>query len=314
VASAYDRTNQIGTNQIGTNQIGRLDAGRLYQGRPDPAKALRRVAGDVRLAAVFKQIRAILGLSEAEMARHLGTDLGTVLDFESGIVDALPPWPVTAQLVERYAQLGLVDPAPILSRLIQLQAPPLQPPAFQPAPLAPAPRPAFLAPPGERLPPPSYDYSGAIQVARGQTYEPRDLPVQPTAPAPPRAETTEAAHLGFPSRSKLRTAAAGEPTRPPSSEDASVIEAAARARRRRRIRRTSLAASPLLFLLGLFVMLQTAPRPVYAMTQILPGVLGTTARGLVDVMAMQTATFKDGLRWIDVGDPRLRKGDRLAKR
>jgi transcriptional regulator with XRE-family HTH domain len=259
----------------------------------DPAQALQRLAGDARLAAVFKQIRAILGITEMEMARRLSTDIGTVLDFESGVVEALPPWPITARLVERYAILGGVDPAPILTRLINLQTPALAP--TEPAPV--------------RLP------STPVSPLQRSPQAAHRTP-QPTPPAPPLEPATEAPHLGFAGRSKVRTVTTdAERTRTASAARTdNIADVAMRTRRRRRVRRTILAASPFLVLVSIFALLQVAPRPIYAATRVLPGAVGSTARGLVDVMAMQTAHYKDGLRWIDAGDPRLRKGDRLSGR
>jgi transcriptional regulator with XRE-family HTH domain len=279
----------------------------------DPAQTLSRMAGDVRLAAVFKQIRTIVGVSESEMARRLGADISIILDFEAGAVDALPPWPVTARLIERYAAMADVDPSPILSRIMSLQSP-MQ----------------VGAPVRQRHP---YDPGNTVRPALTRSHS---LAVEPAArpnangligshsqpasaghrPSTAREEPSVADRpVGFEARSKLRTGSTGSSRTQPSAEAQTTTptsDADRIARRRRRFRRSLAALGiPIALIAAVFALLQTAPRPLYAFAGMMPGPLATPVRGIVDIIVTQTAPIKDGLRWIDTGDPRLRKNDRL---
>jgi hypothetical protein len=282
---------------------------------------------DAALANVFQKIRAIAQLSEMDMARRLGTGVDVVLNFEAGAVDALPAWPETARLVERYAALGGVDPAPILTRLLNLQTLPVAPPPTASLALlrdaevmgrasstteSPA-LPRTVVPPIELrtapAPRPPAQQMGMAAPLAGQPLNSYAAPLATVQPV-----TTEVP-VGFVARSKLHTGATDAPvrTRPPAAgERDAALTAAAQSRRRRRLIKTLLATSPLTFFLLVVILVQTVPGPVYAVTRALPGLIGTSTRGLVDMIVLQTAVFKDGLRWIDAADPRQRKGHRLG--
>jgi transcriptional regulator with XRE-family HTH domain len=273
-----------------------------YASQTLASQDLARLAGDAKLAAVFKQIRSIVGVSESEMARRLGTDITVILDFESGAVEAFPPWPVTARLIERYAAMADVDPSPILARILSLQA--------QVLPI-PAPRPRQALAYGDR---PTQPFSPNSAQPQGQPYTQR--PGSTTADHPePYSEPVTAGHaVGFEARSKLRTQATGAPrTLPPDTPDVA-SEPVSRAKRRRRMRRALTLAIPMGLIAAVFVILQATPRPLYAFASMMPGPLAAPTRSLVDLIVLQSAPVKDGLRWIDMGDPRIRKGDRLPSR
>jgi hypothetical protein len=287
----------------------------------DAGRGLARLAGDARLAAVFKQIRAIVGVSEAEMARRLGTDVTVILDFEAGVVDAFPPWPVTARLIERYAAMADVDPSPILARIMSLQTPVLAQPATLPLHQAVAPTTAASRHDTWPQTGPTTQSSAQAQAysqTRPQSMQPNSAHQQPpSANLAPAATQTD----GFQTRSKLRTAAptGSRPQAPALSPHEVAASAPAdpdRAlRRRRRLRRGVTALGvPVMLVVAVFLLLQTAPRPLYAFAAMMPGPLMAPMRSVVDTIVYQTAPVKDGLRWIDAGDPRLRKGDRLTGR
>ncbi|HEX5958749.1 MAG TPA: hypothetical protein VFY92_08855, partial [Hyphomicrobiaceae bacterium] len=58
-------------------------------------------------------------------------------------------------------------------------------------------------------------------------------------------------------------------------------------------------------------LLVAAPWLGYRVISILPASLAESARAGMDSVVLQSAPYHDGLRWIDVGNPRLRKGDKL---
>jgi hypothetical protein len=57
-----------------------------------------------------------------------------------------------------------------------------------------------------------------------------------------------------------------------------------------------------------------APAPVYRLISLLPPSLAGPVRNGWDHPVLYMAPRRDGLRWIDVGDPRLRKVDKLPRR
>jgi hypothetical protein len=71
----------------------------------------------------------------------------------------------------------------------------------------------------------------------------------------------------------------------------------------------ALAASLALVAVGAFVMF--VPGAAYRAMSALPGALRGPARVGLDQLMLLTATRYDGLRWVDVGDPRVRKADKL---
>ena len=60
--------------------------------------------------------------------------------------------------------------------------------------------------------------------------------------------------------------------------------------------------------------MQVVPGPLYLAVSLLPKQVSAPVRGGVDALVLATAPAKDGLRWIDVGDPQLRKSDKLPTR
>jgi hypothetical protein len=90
------------------------------------------------------------------------------------------------------------------------------------------------------------------------------------------------------------------------------VQAPARSPRRRRRTRALFALSAPLALAALLVYFaQAAPLPVYRASSLLPSALGNAVRGGLDYLMLLSAPRRDGLRWIDVSDPRVRKADKL---
>ncbi len=52
------------------------------------------------------------------------------------------------------------------------------------------------------------------------------------------------------------------------------------------------------------------PGPIYGAISLLPASVAKPARTGLDLLVLYSAPQRDGLRWIDVGDPRLRKVDK----
>lgn len=82
-------------------------------------------------------------------------------------------------------------------------------------------------------------------------------------------------------------------------------------RRRRRSTRMLALALPAVLAGGVMILAQAAPATVYKALSRLPSKVQTPARESFDVLVLAMAPSRDGLRWVEVGDPRLRKGDKL---
>jgi transcriptional regulator with XRE-family HTH domain len=82
-------------------------------------------------------------------------------------------------------------------------------------------------------------------------------------------------------------------------------------RRQRRARRMFAFSAPLALAAAAFYFAQAAPAPIYRTIALLPQPVEGGARAVMDNILLYSAPRRDGLRWIDVGDPRLRKVDKL---
>jgi hypothetical protein len=274
------------------------------------AAAIDRFVGDERLAAIFRQMREIVGVSQSEMARRLGTNVST-----------LPSWPEIVRIVDRYAELAQVDPSPLLSRLLQLQAPPDgasgRRPLMPVRPLRPAATQALSSDPARRpmpsraaIPVLTEDRPrGAVAVSSPQWVQPQ-RGGRPEAHA--AAGTTDEQAVGFDGRSRTRETTVRTARQATPSADAINTDVVV-ARRRRRRRRTALVLAPILTIVVGFAGMLFAPRPFYRVAKVLPTSVASPLLSLLDTAVLQTATVRDGLRWIELDDPRLRKGDRLQR-
>jgi len=82
-------------------------------------------------------------------------------------------------------------------------------------------------------------------------------------------------------------------------------------RRRRGARALFALSAPIALLAAVVYLAYAAPKPVYRAVALLPGPVGSTVRGGLDYLVLLTAPRREGLRWIEVGDPRVRKADKL---
>jgi cytoskeletal protein RodZ len=79
----------------------------------------------------------------------------------------------------------------------------------------------------------------------------------------------------------------------------------------RRARALFALSAPVALLAALVYVAQAAPRSVYRTIALLPDPAGYAVRAAVDYVVLLTAPRREGLRWIEVSDPRLRKADKL---
>lgn len=83
------------------------------------------------------------------------------------------------------------------------------------------------------------------------------------------------------------------------------------ARGRRRARTMFAISTPLVVAAAVFYVAQSVPGPIYRAIGLLPAPVAGAARAGMDSLVLYSAPRRDGLRWVDVGDPQLRKGDKL---
>jgi len=76
-------------------------------------------------------------------------------------------------------------------------------------------------------------------------------------------------------------------------------------------RRMLVLSAPPVVVAALSYWASTAPAPLYRGISLLPSSVAGPARAGLDSFVLYSAPRRDGLRWIDVGDPRLRKVDKL---
>jgi hypothetical protein len=81
--------------------------------------------------------------------------------------------------------------------------------------------------------------------------------------------------------------------------------------RRRRTRALFALSAPVALLAALVYVAHAAPRTVYRAVGLLPDPAGRAVRVALDYVVLFTAPRREGLRWIEVSDPRLRKADKL---
>lgn len=119
---------------------------------------------------------------------------------------------------------------------------------------------------------------------------------RPARTQPPRTTTPTTSRRTAP-RSRPATVSERVPPRPP--------------RRRLRVRTLFALSAPVALVAALVYLAHTAPKPVYRAIALLPQPAATAMRSGLDYLMLMTASRREGLRWIEVSDPRLRKADKL---
>jgi len=84
------------------------------------------------------------------------------------------------------------------------------------------------------------------------------------------------------------------------------------ARTRRRARMLFALSAPVAVAAAVVYLAQMVPQPLYHTIALLPGPVAKPVRTGLDYLLVLTAPSRDGLKWIDVSDPQLRKADKLS--
>lgn len=261
-----------------------------------PAGAGTAVGDDILIASVFRNMRATLGMTQADLAARLATSVPVIAALEDGAIRQLPAWSETVRIVAGYGHLLQMDVQPALARL-QLSVRRFGGPAAAPSipsvsaassvGSVPLPATARAAQPVHALPP-------AIPrppVHRTHEADSRSMP-QP-APAPvhgePAIETPSLRERMGQQLEKLyamrpRLSIVGGPN----------------------VRRAGLAlAIVAVAILGVAAM----PSKLTAKLDSISPAVAQSLRSSLD--RWTTRTVAGDLQWIEVADPRSRKADKL---
>jgi transcriptional regulator with XRE-family HTH domain len=102
------------------------------------------------------------------------------------------------------------------------------------------------------------------------------------------------------------------PPAPPALLRGGRVKSAREPRRRaRRTRRLFAFSAPLMVIAAAMYGAHVAPAPIYRGITVLPAPFSGMARAVMDNFLLIFAPRREGLRWIDIGDPQLRKVDKL---
>ncbi len=265
---------------------------------------------DPVLAHIFTTMRGTLGWSRERVAAGLQTSVATIDALEAGRVTGLPPWSETLRIVEAYGRLVGIDAGVILDRLQSQSAMPLQP-LPQSGRIALQGGSAPVGAPAKAPPTASVAAKPALQdaLARARTaVRPARPDTGPPAPARAvRSAPPPSSHAPPPVPKSPRPAAQREPLSTPATNDpiakiAARLNSASAAQeetvRRSHRWRSRVAASIVAVVLGVGALLTARP--------------ASTNSEPVITLDRIAATFREGLRWVDVADPRSRKTDKLG--
>lgn len=115
--------------------------------------------------------------------------------------------------------------------------------------------------------------------------------------ATPIEFTSRTSQRSVPMTRNARNQAVGRPT--------------ARSPRRRRARVLFALSAPLALVAAVVYLAQSLPQPVYRAIGLLPDRAEIAVRAGLDYLVLLSAPRRDGLRWVEVSDPRARKADKL---
>lgn len=249
-------------------------------------------------ARMFVDARRILGVPEAELALRLGTSPETIRALEAGNLAALPPWPETAHVVTAYLGGLGIDPQPVLRALSRDLA------AMPPLPASPAHR-----TPAQGRP----DWPAPVSTQR-----PVRSPVQPVPKTrPPRRSRSAVAPppgLGGRLRTSVVSSVAAGRSAMATARFAMPLprlgDRLASAARSRAVR-TATALGVAAVLLAAVAQTSLAHAVLAGAAAPLPASWSRAMDRLVEQVRVQLAPVREGLRWIEVDDPRSRRGDKL---
>jgi hypothetical protein len=261
-------------------------------------------------AQLFAGLRRVLNLTLEGAADIIGTEPNVVSALETGMIGALPPWPETRRLVEAYTGLAGCEAEPVLT-ILKMEFDRLEADRSASIP------PGYSSPPGAA--PPAYDDP--------VTDMPADMPAFPAVlpgdePAPPAINGEIE-----PASPRWRKGRGGRPV--PVGAQLASFEGDARPQTQYTVKLPSLTRTLARALstavasrgvrlgligCGLAMALLLAlcqPRLVHFVSSRLPDPMARNLRSVHDYLLIRFAPEREGLRWIEVSDPRVRRSDKL---
>jgi hypothetical protein len=293
---------------VGRNvSVGSHEHERQGQGRydvPVPAASVQAQAENRALIArFFIDLRQALRLTVPQAAYYLTVQPEVVEALETGQVEHLPPWEETSAIIMTYTSMANVNGRPILNAIGPLfkqlsvrAAPPAQMPVQQ---LAPQPTAYFQQPVPPRQPygmPQQYSpLQGSMPQQRQRPFPPRPMPPRP-AGVSPREPDIARSGLAISSRNLLRAGSA-------IANGARHLPTQALNRVRERPQRALYAIS---LPLGLLLILMHS-----SIFGTISEPFGRAVRFVSSYFQEHYGPVRDGMRYIEVDDPRSRRGDKL---
>lgn len=245
------------------------------KGRSQPvhitALAERTPGFDENLGALIGDMRLALGMTPGELALRLGTTVDVIMTLEQGRLRALPHWEETQRIVLGFCALHRVDARPILQRIFEQTSP------------------THVGAPPDRS-------AGAL--LRGMESKPNRL--------------TERLADRMGGRAPVSATPIDPPPPPRKPKNIRPAKQWVKPRGTRRRGRALMAvAGPMVIIAAAVWTVQAQPRTLRNVIAMLPASISQPVLGGLDALAVRLAPRRDGLRWIDVSDPRSRKADRL---
>lgn len=251
----------------------------------------------VEAAQLFAGLRSVLNLSLDAAADLLATEPNVIVALETGQIDALPPWPETQRLVSAYTGLAGCDPGPVLSILrAELDRQHSDSPSSSGAGISEFPdsvaAPAFLArQPGPAPTPPE-------EPAEIQPAGPRWRKGRGGRPVPVGSALIDQGENARPSRQyNVSTADVG---RGLTRGVANIVSN----------RGVHIGLLSVAMVAGIIFAL-CQPAFISILSSRLPDPMSHGLRSVHDYLLIRFAPEREGLRWIEVDDPRARRTDKL---
>lgn len=282
---------------VGRNvSVGSYDRGQPNQGRYG-ASLQAQAESRALIARFFIDLRQALRLTVPQAAHYLAVRPEFVEALETGQVEYLPAWPETSAIIMTYTSMADVNGRPVLNAIgtllthLSVPAAPAAEPAFQPRPAMQQqfydePRPMVQ----QQRPHPAPQQHPAPQPQR--SFPVRQMP-QPAGVSEPDVSQSR---LAASSRNLLKagSAIANGARRFPQEAIDSV-----RARPQRALYALSLPLGLLLILMHSSIF-ATISKP-----------FSLTVQWVSSYMQEHYGPVRDGMRYIEVDDPRTRRGDKL---
>lgn len=248
-------------------------------------------AAQPEFCRMFKDSRRIQRLSQFELAYRLGTHPEVIDALECGRLEALPPWPDTIRIVAGFLAPLNIDPRPVLHMI-----------AYEFAAAGDA---RSLVP--DTAQSPISGVAAAPFATSGQTVAAHEY----TAKSPPAPVLRQRGKVGIFARGigdRVRHAAAGLTSARGMMPDFGGWPVRIGNRLRRRSSRRALLGLgvPLLFVFGV-----SQSNVGAATSAVLPAPVARAFASAHEYLRIQFAPVRDGLRWIEVDDPRSRRGDKM---